>query len=66
MRTLKRKLALSRETLRSLDPREAVLVVGGYSGTCQIQCGPTEVASCTSCVCTAAVGCGTTTGDTGP
>jgi hypothetical protein len=58
MKTLKRKLALSRETLRSLDPRELAHVAGEAtflcgSNTCAMQCGPTEVASCTSCVCTA-------------
>lgn len=58
MKTIKRKLTLSRETLRSLDPREAARVVGGGtfgcgSNTCPMQCGPTEVASCTSCVCSA-------------
>jgi hypothetical protein len=56
-KTMKRKLALSRETLRSLDPRETAQVAGGAtfvcgSNSCPMQCGPTEVASCTSCVCT--------------
>jgi hypothetical protein len=56
MKTMKRKLSLSRETLRSLDPLEAAKVAGGGtfvcgSNTCAMQCGPTEVASCTSCVC---------------
>lgn len=57
MKTTKRKLTLSRETLRSLDPREAAKVVGGgtsrCSDSCPMLCGPTEVASCTSCVCSA-------------
>jgi hypothetical protein len=55
MKAMKRKLALSRETLRSLDLREvaggATFVCG--SNSCPMQCGPTEVASCTSCVCSA-------------
>lgn len=58
MKTTKRKLTLSRETLRSLDPREAAKAAGGAtfvcgSNSCPMQCGPTEVASCTSCVCSA-------------
>ena len=59
MKTMKRKLALSRETLRSLDLRETAQVAGGAtfrcntSASCPIACGPTEVASCTSCVCSA-------------
>jgi len=58
MKTMKRRLTLSRETLRNLDSREIAGVVGGGtfgcpgSTTCVQQCGPTEVASCTSCVCT--------------
>ena len=59
MKTMKRKLTLSRETLRDLDPWEATKAVGGAtfrcgtSATCPMACGPTEVASCTSCVCSA-------------
>ena len=63
MKTMKRRLTLSRETLRNLEPREILGVAGGGtktcgtfgcpgSTTCVQQCGPTEVASCTSCVCT--------------
>jgi hypothetical protein len=57
-KTMKRKLILSRETVRGLDPWEPAKVAGGAtfrcntSASCPIACGPTEVASCTSCVCT--------------
>ncbi len=56
MKTMKRKLTLSRETLRRLEPREIRAAGGGYtvyncSTSCPQLCGPTEVASCTSCVC---------------
>ena len=50
------KLILNRETLRSLTHQEVVVAVGGAtflcgSNSCPMACGPTEVASCTSCVC---------------
>ena len=58
MKTKKRKLTLHRETVRNLVQRELEAAVGGAtvvrgcgSNTCPMQCGPTEVASCTSCVC---------------
>ena len=58
MKTTKRKLTLSRETLRSLELWEIATVIGGAtfrcgSNSCPMACGPTEVASCTSCVCSA-------------
>jgi hypothetical protein len=57
MKTKKRKLELHRETVRTLSQHDLAAVVGGAtfpcgSNTCAMQCGPTEVASCTSCVCT--------------
>jgi len=57
MKTTNRKLSLCRETVRNLEPRELAAALGGAtflcgSNTCAMQCGPTEVASCTSCVCT--------------
>jgi hypothetical protein len=53
MKTMKRKLTLNRETVRNLTQREMLKVAGGFSlPSCPIACGPTEVASCTSCVCT--------------
>ena len=50
------KLTLNRETLRNLAQQEMAVVVGGAtflcgSNSCPMACGPTEVASCTSCVC---------------
>ena len=51
MKTMKHKLTLHRETLRSLSPREIGTVAGGWSTSCPAMCGPTEVNSCTSCVC---------------
>ena len=61
MKTKKRKLSLHRETVRNLAPQDLVVVVGGTlrcgSNTCIQQCGPTEVASCTSCVCTVDLTC---------
>lgn len=57
MKTTNRKLSLCRETVRNLEPRELKAILGGAtflcgSNSCPMQCGPTEVASCTSCVCT--------------
>jgi len=57
MKTRKSKLTLHRETVRHLDPNDLALAAGGAtllcgSNSCPMQCGPTEVASCTSCVCT--------------
>jgi hypothetical protein len=56
IKTTHHKLALCRETLRNLEPCELSAVVGGAtflcgSNSCPMACGPTEVASCTSCVC---------------
>lgn len=56
MKTKKRKLTLHRETVRNLAAQDQAFVVGGAtlncgSNTCIQQCGPTEVNSCTSCVC---------------
>lgn len=56
-KAIRRKLTLCRETVRNLEPRELAEAVGGAtflctSNTCPMACGPTEVASCTSCVCT--------------
>lgn len=56
MKTKKSKLTLNRETLRSLARQEVAAAVGGAtfpcgSNSCPMACGPTEVASCTSCVC---------------
>jgi hypothetical protein len=57
MKTKKTKLTLSRETLRSLIRQELTEAAGGAtvtcgSNSCPMLCGPPEVASCTSCVCT--------------
>jgi len=58
MKTMKSKLTLSRETLRNLTQREMLAAAGGFSlPSCPIACGPTEVASCTSCVCTNGTTC---------
>ncbi len=50
------RLTLSRETLRNLDPQQLRAAGGATktcgSTTCPQECGPTEVNSCTSCVCT--------------
>jgi hypothetical protein len=57
MKTKKNKLTLNRETVRNLAPQNLAAVVGGGSNTCIQQCGPTEVNSCTSCVCTVGATC---------
>ena len=62
MKTKKSKLTLNRETVRNLTQQNLAAVVGGAtlgcgSNTCVQQCGPTEVASCTSCVCTVGATC---------
>ncbi|MFY9826732.1 MAG: hypothetical protein WAM82_35590 [Thermoanaerobaculia bacterium] len=57
MKMTKRRLTLNRETLRRLEARELTAAGGATktcgSTSCPQQCGPTEVASCTSCVCSA-------------
>jgi len=50
-----RKLALSRETLRSLDPRHLKLADGGgptntNCHTCEISC-PGTCDTCSECIC---------------
>jgi hypothetical protein len=42
-----KKLVLSKETLRNLDEKDALFIIGGQSGsicgnpTCKLDCGPT-------------------------
>jgi bacteriocin-like protein len=43
---MKKKLALSKETLRTLDEKELSLVVGGASGGNSPKCPNTKEASC--------------------
>ena len=45
-KTMKKKLSLSKETLRTLDEEELSLIVGGASGGNKPKCPNTKAASC--------------------